>query len=583
MSRSQSIHDGILKRVRLALVLGAVGALGPVSPARVCAAVRPPLRVDGGAVATDHPLASAAGVELLRRGANAVDAACAAAFALGVVQPAGSGIGGGGFMLIKRAGEAQVVALDFRESAPAGAKRALYAANAERAGSGGLAVGVPGEVMGCAEAVKRHGKVPLRTVLAPAIRLARGFETGAYLAELLKRREATFARDPQLVRVFKRTTTKAPAPRVPRAGERVKRELLARTLTAIAKGGPQVFYRGWIARDIVDTVRAAGGILSLEDLADYQVRWREPLELHFAGHEIYLMPPPSSAGIVLTEVLNVLRRHDVTSLGHNGSAYLHLLVEALKHAFADRARLLGDADFVSLPLARLTSQAYADALDRRINERTLPTLDYGDSPNRPAPKARDGGTSHISVIDRDGMAVALTTSINTEFGSGLVGERSGIILNNTMADFALQPGKPNVFGLIQGEANAVAPGKRPLSSMAPTIVCRDGVAKIALGGSGGPTIISATLQVLLNVLVFRQDAEDAVSRPRVHHQWLPDVLWLEQDLPRDVADNLRRRGHTVKWVTRPPLPHTAVQLVIATEGQEAASDPRKLGTAAGAP
>jgi gamma-glutamyltranspeptidase/glutathione hydrolase len=562
--------------VALCLFLTAAVPWPPMEPA-AHAAVLPPARGKQGAVAADHPVASKAGLSILESGGNAVDAACATVFALGVVQPAGSGLGGGGFMLIKPADAAETVALDFREVAPKAATRNLFAGKPRRAASqGGLAVGVPSELIGCARAVERFGKLSLRQVLAPAIALAtRGFSLGSYLDHVLQRKKKLMLESPMFAQIFARKKQVSID-----AGERIHRPRLGATLRAIARQGEKAFYSGKIAREIVKTVREAGGILTLEDLAAAAPKWRTPLRLGFAGYEIHMMPPPSSGGVVFTQVLNILRRYDLARLGHNSSRYLHRLTEATKHAFADRARFLGDADFVRLPLPKLLSQAYANDLANRIGQRTARTASYGSSKTPRAPTS-DGGTTHISVVDSNGMGVALTSSINTGFGSKLVTPESGIILNNTMADFATHPGKPNVFGLIQGRANAVGAGKRPLSSMSPTIVTRNGQFVAALGGSGGPTIITATLQALLNLLVFELNAAQAVSRSRFHHQWLPDTLWLEEDLPLDVVFNLRKRGHTIKRVTRPPLPHTAVQLVHASGGVfTAASDPRKYGAAA---
>lgn len=542
------------------------------------AAVPPAVGYRQAVVAADHPLASAAGVAVLKQGGNAVDAACATAFALGVVNPTGSGIGGGGFMLLLRP-KAGVVVLDFRETAPAAASREMYTKpgvvrHASRLG--GLAVAVPGEVLGCATAVQRYGKLRLAKVLAPAIQLARrGFAVGGHLARSL-REQATLInkKSPELARLF------LPGGKPVEQGQINRRPRLAKALQAIAAKGPGVFYQGWIARDLVQAARHSGGVMTLKDLADYRVKQRAALTGRYRGHTVHTMPPPSSGGVALIETLNILEQHKLKKLGHDSSAHLHLLTEALKHAFADRARHLGDPDFVKVPVQQLTSKTYAATLNGRIGARVQPLPGYG-SPTLPrAPSSGSGGTSHISVVDQGGMAVAMTTTINTTFGSMVVGKASGIILNNEMDDFAARPGKPNAFGLVQGEQNTVAPGKRPLSSMSPTIVTREGRVVLVAGASGGPTIITGTVQVISNVLDFGLEAQAAVSRSRVHHQWMPDRLVVEQDLPRDVTDALRKKGHRVK-VTRHPF--TAVQ-VVAVDGEglrHGASDPRKLGAPAG--
>ncbi|MCC6748543.1 MAG: gamma-glutamyltransferase [Deltaproteobacteria bacterium] len=533
-----------------------------------------------GMVAADHPLASRAGLELLRQGGNAVDAACATVFALGVVNPAGSGLGGGGFLMVHVPGEAAPRILDFRETAPGKAHRAMFlGAGVPRAASqrGGLAVAVPGEVRGCAEALRRYGKLPLAKVLAPALRLARGgFPVGRHLAAATLHLGPALSTSEELKREFLSQS------RPLRPGELLRRPLLAQTLALLAQQGPDAFYRGRIGRDLLERVAASGGILGAEDLASYKVVERAPLRVTYRGHEVFTMPPPSSGGVALVQVLGMLGRRPLAPLGHNSSRYLHRVAEALKHAFADRARFLGDTDFVKVPVERLTSPALAAELERRLGERVLAPNRYGSAPSPVAPPS-DGGTSHVSVIDGRGMAVALTTTINTPFGALVAGRRSGVILNNEMDDFSTRPGKPNAFGLVQSEANAIAPGKRPLSSMSPTLVLKGGRTVLALGASGGPTIITATLQVLLNVLDFELELGEAVARSRIHHQGQPNELLVERDLPEDVRSALAYRGHHVKEVARP---YTAVQAVQVREDPAAppapgatASRPRLLGAA----
>ena len=527
-------------------------------------------------VASDHPLSSLAGLEILKQGGNAVDAACAATFAQSVVNPAGSGIGGGGFMLIKLAKKKGALVLDFRETAPAASHKRMYlkkGLSRKASRNGGLAVGIPGEVKGCAEAIRRYGKLSLKRVLAPAIRYAKqGFPIGHHLAVTLRHRQKLLRHYKALAQVF------YPKGKLLKLGQHFKRPRLAKTLTAIANQGPDVFYKGWIAKDIVTAVRKQGGILTLQDLANYKIKWRKPLATRYRGHRVYTMPPPSSGGIVIVQALNMLRRKKLTAMGLNSSAYLHFLSEVFQHAFADRARFLGDADFVKIPLGWLTSQKYADRMLRRISNKVKSPRSYG---SRKKPKAahRGGGTSHLSVIDVEGNAVALTSTINTAFGSKVMAPRSGIILNNEMDDFTTNPGKPNAFGLIQSNNNSIVPGKRPLSSMSPTIVVKHNRVRLVLGGSGGPTIITGTLQVLLNVLDFKLELADAVSRSRIHHQWMPPRLAVERDLPWDVIRNLKKRGYRTFSFRKP---FTAVQAVERRNGRlYGASDPRKYGKPAG--
>jgi len=531
-----------------------------------------------GMVASEHALASQAGVEVLKHGGNAVDAAVATAFAVCVVSPSSCGIGGGGFMLVYLARERRALALDYREVAPGAASHDMFVRDGkvvpELSLRGGLAVAVPGEVAGLSAALQRHGTLPLATVMQPAIRLARdGFPVGAHLAKEIAQNLAGLRANPALARTFLHADGTALV-----AGETLHQPELATTLQRIAHRGPRAFYQGDIAARIVRSDRAAGGVLTESDLATYRPRWRAPLQATYDGDAVYAMPPPSSAGILL-EVLGMLRGDDVRALGRESPAYLHLLAEAMKHAFADRAQLYGDPDAVAVPLQRLLSPENAAALRQRIEAtRTLAQNTYGSSALGAAAAASDHGTSHLSVMDANGNAVACTTTINTGFGSMVVAEGTGIILNNQMDDFATQPGVPNVYGLVGAEANAVAPYKRPLSSMAPIIVTHAAAPVLAVGGSGGPLILSGTLQVLLNVLDFGLDATAAVAAPRIHDQWVPPVLAVEPGVPARAREVLASYGHTVKEV---PI-MGAIQAVRRDAGVfEGAADPRKGGEAVG--
>ena len=546
--------------------------LGP--PPRLAAAAWAP----HGMVASEHALASQAGADILKRGGNAVDAAVATAFAVCVVNPSSCGIGGGGFMLLYIARQHQAVALDYREVAPAAAARDMFVRNGkavpELSLRGGLAVAVPGEVAGLTAALRRHGTLSLAAVMQPAIRYARdGFPVGAHLAREIAQNLAGLRAAPELARSFLHPDG---TPLI--AGETLRQPELAATLARIARHGPQAFYRGDIAARIVHSARAAGGVLTQSDLGNYRPTWRTPLQTTYDGDTVYAMPPPSSAGILL-EILGMLRGDDLRALGHDSPTYLHLLAEAMKHAFADRAQLYGDPAAVAVPVQRLLSPDNTAALRQRIEAtRTLDQKAYGSAAVGTAAAAHDHGTSHLAVMDDDGNAVACTTTINTGFGSMVVAEGTGIILNNEMDDFATQPGVPNVYGLVGGAANAIAPRKRPLSSMAPIIVAHDGRPVLAAGGSGGPLILSGTLQVLLNVLDFGFDATAAVAAPRIHDQWAPPVLVVEPGVPATTREVLARYGHTVKEV--PAM--GAIQAVRRDAGVfEGAADPRKGGEAVG--
>lgn len=530
-----------------------------------------------GVVAADHVLASRAGLAVLQRGGNAIDAAVATSFAVCVVNPASCGIGGGGFMVIYLAEEQRVVALDYRETAPAAATKDMFvrdgAAVPELSRRGGLAVGVPGEVAGLTTVLSKYGTITLSEAMAPAIRLAKGgFPAGAHLAETIAAHRDEIASQPVLAKNFLRQDG---TPR--RTGDKITLPELATTLEAIATHGPSAFYKGPVAERIVAAVAASGGILSADDLAQFVPKWREPVELEFAGYRLFTMPPPSSAGVVL-EVAGILRNDDLRKLGRESPDYLHLLAEAMKHAFADRARLYGDPLGAASPVERLLATSNLDGIRRRISaEATLPPGAYGSTPGTTVQGVEDNGTSHLSVMDSSGNAVACTTTINTAFGAMLVAGETGVLLNNEMDDFSAQPGVPNVYGLVGAEANAIAPGKRPLSSMSPTVVLQGDLAVASVGASGGPLIISATLQTLLNSLVFGLDAGDAVAAPRIHHQWMPPVLAVETGVDATLRRKLEKRGQTVKEVGA----MAAAQLTRRTaDGFEGASDPRKGGEAA---
>jgi gamma-glutamyltranspeptidase/glutathione hydrolase len=526
-----------------------------------------------GAVAAEHPRAAEIGADILSRGGSAVDAAIAVAYAVCVLNSSSCGIGGGGFMLIHEANGA-VHALDYREVAPALAHRDLYRRDGEvltdLARRGALAVAVPGEVAGLEAARVRFARLPRADLLAPAIALARdGFPVGAHLASEIAGNAGGIRETPALAALLLHADG---SPLL--EGETVRFPALAATLERVAARGADGFYRGPVAAAIARAVGNAGGILTTDDLAAYRPRWRTALRTTYRGLEIFAMPPPSSGGVLL-EMLNVLAGDDLAALGRASPTYLHLLAETMKQGFADRARWYGDPAFTSVPLARLTSAAYGRELRASIRpDATLPAERYGT--------AADHGTTHLSVIDGDGNAVACTTTVNTAFGAMLVGGDTGVILNNEMDDFAIAPGVPNIFGLIGGEANAVAPGKRPLSSMTPVIArttptggaTAAATTLVVAGGSGGPRIISATLQTLLGVIDFGLDVAAAVAAPRIHDQWAPVVLETEAGIDAATLADLARRGHAMR-----PLTFAGAVQIVVRRGRrfEAAVDPRKGG------
>jgi gamma-glutamyltranspeptidase/glutathione hydrolase len=533
--------------------------------------------------------ATRAGVEMLAAGGNAVDAAVATAFALGVTQPYSMGIGGGGFVLL-RLSNGEVAAIDARETAPAGADRDMYVREgvAEDASlAGPLAVGTPGLVAGLALTLERYGSKSLAEVLAPAIRLAeRGFAIGPGHARLLERMRGYGLpeRFPETGRI-----QFPPAGTPAEPGWRLVQEDLARTLRRIAREGPDAFYRGAIAEAIAADMKRRGGLVTREDLAGYRPKLRKPVRGSYRGHEILSFPPPSSGGAILVEILNILEGLDLAARGAGSSAGLHRIAEAMKLAFADRAAYFGDPDFVEVPVAQLTAKAYAADLRARINPawwRRAPwTWGRGEAAIRvrgPGLPLDDSGTAHFSVTDGEGNAVAVTGTINTAFGSGVTVPGTGILLNNEMDDFAKAPNRPNVYGLVDTRgANAIAPGKRPLSSMTPTLLLREGRPFMVTGSPGGPRIITTVLLSILNVIDYGMDIQEAVSAPRFHHQWVPDVLFVERAIPEDVIRALRRRGHAVEVSKRNWSSAQAILIDPESGWQMGGTDPRSDGLALG--
>lgn len=495
-----------------------------------------------GLVMADSELASQAGMEILKRGGNAVDAAIATALALSVVDQASSGLGGGGFMVIYRAKDKKSFALDFRETAPAASRRELYLKDGKPVPAasltGPLAVAVPGEAAGLIEAHKKFGTLPLSILAAPAVKLAAdGFPLDAALRVAIERGVNNMKRFADLGRIY------MPNGEVPREGEPIRQPQLAATIKAIAQQGSEVFYRGWIAEAIVEMVKQEGGVMTLDDLKNYKAVWREPLVGSYRGRTVITMPPPSSGGVALLQMLNVVEGYKFAEFKHNTAPYLHLLAEAMKHAFADRAAHLGDPDFVHVPIRKLTDKNYATWVRGRIStDKTYAPAYYGYYNS----EGGKGSTTHFSVIDRHGNAVACTQTVNTRFGSKLLVPKAGIVLNNEIDDFAIHGETGNVYGLIGNQANSLQPSKRPLSSMSPTIILNGSRPEIVVGASGGPRIINATFQTILNLLEFKMPVRGAVESARIHHQWMPDRMSVEAGVAAEPKKELEKRGHALR-------------------------------------
>ena len=500
-----------------------------------------------GMVATIHPVATRAGLETLQAGGNAIDAAIACALTLGIVDGHDSGIGGGCFMLIRLA-DGRLVALDGRETAPAAATRDMFLRDGkavpEWSQHGALAVGIPGEPAVLDEASRRFGRLPIRQLLEAAAAVAdRGFPLDRHYANRLKATERELASFPESKAIFLK-----PDGSPFQAGQLLRQPDLATSYRAMAREGVDWFYRGAFAQKTAEWMRSHGGLVTTNDFAQYRVVQREPVRGTYRGHEIVSFPPPSSGGVHVIQILNILEHFDLASRGDRSADFVHLVAEAMKLAFADRAVWLGDPDFTRVPRG-LISKDYAAGLAKRIQPDRVTTV-----PRAGTPPAADTDvfqremqrhTTHFATADAQGNWVACTASLNTSFGSKVVIPGTGILLNNHMDDFAVQPGAPNYFGLVGAEANAVAPGKRPLSSMSPTFVLRDGRPILSVGAAGGPTIISQTLLALLRVIDFGADPKAALAGGRFHHQWKPDTLMIESSFPAETLAELRKRGHHI--------------------------------------
>ncbi|MFI5093610.1 MAG: gamma-glutamyltransferase [Candidatus Acidiferrales bacterium] len=578
----------------LSTTVALLALLAPVSHGQV-AWPQQAVRGTHGMVATDEELGSQAGVEILKRGGNAVDAGVAVAFALAVVEPAAGNIGGGGFMLVRLA-DGRSTFFDYREVAPGKATRDMYiGADGKLVKNlsviGYKSVAVPGTVAGLELALKTYGKLKLADVMAPAIRLAEdGFPISEKMAKQLEDQREYLQEFAVSRRIFLNDG------KMFKAGDTFKQPELAATLKRIAKNGAAEFYRGETAHMIADDMQRMGGLIRLEDLAQYQPKMRQPLHADYEldGHkwEVISSPPPSSGGVAIIEAMNMLQ--GVPLKGWNDLESVHMVVETMRRVFADRAAYLADPDFSRVPVDGLTSECYANELEATIDPlHATPSSAVkagtphvcGVSAAMPAPQTVSGlgegqHTTHFSVVDSAGNAVASTYTLNDSYGSHVT-STAGFLLNDEMDDFTTQPGVPNaLFGLIQSKANAIAPGHRPLSSMVPTMVLRDGKLSFVTGSPGGPTIISATLLSVLNWMRLGMNAQAAINAPRFHHQWLPDVILMENDFPESIEAALKAEGYQTRRRGHIGLVN-AIGIDPKTGERLGAADPRDHGAAVG--
>lgn len=538
-------------------------------------AIHHPIWAKNGMVASQEALASDIGLKILQDGGNAVDAGVAVGFALAVTLPRAGNIGGGGFMMIYDAKQGKTVALDYREKAPSSATRDMYLDEAGNAVSDlsryhGLAVGVPGTVAGLLKALDEHGTMSRGQVMAPAIALAEnGIEVTAGLSESLEALSERLQKWPSTQKIFFKPDGSAYQP-----GELLRQPELARSLKLIAKQGADGFYKGETATKLVKAVNDAGGNMSLQDLADYEAIAREPVKGNYRGHEIVSMPPPSSGGIHIVQILNILEGYPLKDYGQNSAQTIHLMAEAMQLAYADRAEYLGDSDFIDVPVSGLTARPYADKL-RSLIDPNKATPAATVTANNPLPFESDE-TTHFSIVDKEGNAIANTYTLNFSYGTGLVAEGTGILLNNEMDDFSAKPGTANAYGLTGGEANAVQANKRPLSSMSPTLVFKDSKPYIVTGSPGGSRIITTVTQIISNVIDHNMNIAEATHAPRIHDQWLPDEIRIEKALNVDTIEKLESMGHKV-------APNTTMgstqSIMLTPNGVYGSSDPRIVDAA----
>jgi gamma-glutamyltranspeptidase/glutathione hydrolase len=532
-----------------------------------------PVHGRSGMVATQEATATRIGLEVLRSGGNAVDAAATVAFALAVSLPRAGNLGGGGFMVVHDAASGETVAIDYRERSGGHAFRDMFLdekgeADPEKSRFSGLAIGVPGTVAGIAVALERYGTIGLAEALEPAIELAeQGIVVTPDLALSLNAARERLQKWPSSAEIFLKDGGASYEP-----GEILVQSDLATSLRLLAEQGQGAFYGGPIGERIVAEVRRAGGHLTIDDFRGYEAVVREPVQGDYRGCRILSMPPPSSGGVHIVQILNILEGFPIGFLGAGGAETIHLMAEAMKLAYADRSAYLGDPDLVDVPVAALTSKAYAAHLRGLIGRnRARPAAAI--APGDPTPY-ESAETTHFSVVDAAGNAVANTYTINFSYGTGLVAEGTGILLNNELDDFSAKPGVPNAYGLLGGDANAVAPDKRPLSSMSPTIVLKDGRPFLVTGSPGGSRIITTTLQIIMNVIDHGMNIAEASYAPRVHHQWLPDELRIEEGLSPDTIRLLEQKGHAV--AVQDAMGSTQ-SIMVTEQGLFGSSDPRTPG------
>jgi len=526
-------------------------------------------------VVAQEQRAARIGIEILDRGGNAVDAAVAVGFALAVTYPRAGNIGGGGFMVIHLGKTGEDAAIDYRETAPAAATEKIFLdangeADPKKSRDSALSVGVPGTVAGLALAHEKYGsgKLTLAELIEPAITLARnGVEIVDDVADTLPLAQPRIARWQSSAPVFLNSDGTVLMP-----GQDLLQPDLAITFRAIASDGPKGFYEGPVAEKIVAAVRKAGGIMTTDDMKNYRAILREPVRGTYRGYDIVSMPPPSSGGVHLIEMLNILEGYDLAKLSREESLYI--VAEAMKRAYADRATFMGDPDAVKMPVAGLTSKKYAAALRAQIGQRATPSTEIRSG----NPADFEGqNTTHFSVIDRDGNAVSNTYTLNFSYGLGLVAEGTGVLLNNELDDFTSKPGTANAYGLVGYNANLPGPNRRPLSSMTPTIMMKDGKPFLITGSPGGSRIISTVLQIIVNVIDFNLAIDQAVSAPRVHHQWQPDELYVEPGISPEILEGLVKRGFKV---VPTPQQTSANSIEITADGYVGAADRRTRGSLA---
>jgi gamma-glutamyltranspeptidase/glutathione hydrolase len=528
-----------------------------------------PVYSKNGMVASEHGLASQVGLDVLKRGGNAVDAAVAMGFALAVVLPNAGNIGGGGFMMIHDAKSGKNIALDFRELAPALAHKDMFLDKSgnvipRSSTSTHLAVGVPGTVSGLDLALKKYGTMTLKELIAPSIVLAEnGYEVTKPLEAMLEASKNQLGRWEASRAIFFK------GDRPLKAGEKLIQKDLAHSLRLISQQGLKAFYEGEIAKKIVAEMKKHGGAIDANDMKNYQAVEREPVQGNYRGYQVVSMPPPSSGGVHIIQMLNMLEAFPIGAQGLNSASNIHVMAEIMKLAYADRAEYLGDTDFIKVPIKELTSTAYATHLNKKINlDQATPSSQI--KPGKPIAYESDQ-TTHYSVADKFGNVVATTYTLNLLFGSGIVAAGTGILLNNEMDDFSIKAGVPNAFGLVGGEANAVAANKRPLSSMTPTLVLKDGKPFLVTGSPGGSRIITTTLQVIMNVIDHKLNVAEATITPRIHHQWEPDYIRAERGISIDTLNILKQKSHKV--LIKQSMGRTQT-IQITPEGFEGFSDPR---------